>query len=83
MRIGFFQQRLPFDFQLHDAPFDFIDFRRQGINLHAQTRSRFVNQIDRFVRQKAVGNIALRQCCSGNNRSVLNAHAVVYFIALF
>ena len=43
MRIFFFQQGLAFDFQLHDAPFDFVDFDRQRIDLHAQAGGRFVN----------------------------------------
>src|ERR1700682_661511 len=35
VRIAFLQQRLALNFQLHDAPFDLVNFHGQGIDLHA------------------------------------------------
>ena len=83
MRVGLFQQRLPLDFQLHDAPLDLVDFHGQRIDLHAQACGGFVDQVDRLVRQKAVGDVAVRKRGRGQNRGVLDAHAVVHFVALF
>ena len=83
MRVGFFFQRLALDFKLHDAALDLVDFRGKGVDLHAQTGGGFIDQVDRFVGQKAIRDIALRQHRSGNDRSVLDAHAVVHFVAFF
>ena len=38
-------------------------------------------KIDRFVRQKAVGDVAMRQRGRGDERGILNAHAVMHFVA--
>ena len=82
MRVLFLQQRLPLDFQLQDAPLDFVDFHWQGIDLHAQTRGRFVDQVNGLVRQETVGNVAMRERGRRQNRRVLDAHAVMHFVAL-
>src|SRR5437588_199030 len=54
VRIGFLQQRLALNFQLHDAPLDLVNLHGQGIDLHAQARRRLVDQVDGLVRQEAV-----------------------------
>ncbi len=82
MRVGFLAKRLPLDFQLHDAALDQVDFGRQRINLHTQSGRGFVHQVDGLVRKEAVGDVALRQHGRGHNRGVLDAHAVVHFVAL-
>jgi len=41
-----FQQRLTLNFELHDTPLDFVNLHGQGIDLHAQARRRFVDQVD-------------------------------------
>ena len=81
MRILFFQQRLTFNFQLHDAPLDFVNLHGQGIDLHAQARRRFVDQVDGLVRQKPVGNVTVGKRRRRENRSILDAHAVMNFVA--
>ena len=83
MRVGFLRQRLTLDFQLHDAALDFVNFRRHGIEFHAQARGGFVDKVDRFVGQEAVGNVTLRKYGGGDNGGVLNAHAVMDFVAFF
>ena len=82
-RIFFFLQRLPLHLVLHDLALDHVDFRRHGIELDLQTRSRFVDQIDRFVRQKPIADVAMRKHRRRHQRRVLNAHAVMHFVALF
>jgi len=49
------------DLQLHDAPVQFVKRFGLRIDLHAQPARRLVHEIDRFVRQKAVGD------CNGAN----------------
>jgi ATP-dependent Clp protease ATP-binding subunit ClpA len=77
------EQRLPLDFQLHDAPLDFINLHGQRIELHAQARAGFVNEVNRLVGKKPVGDVTVRQRGRGQNRGVFDAHAVVQFVALF
>ena len=55
----------------------------QRIDLHAQARRGFVDQVDRFVRQEAVGDVAMRKRRRGKDRRILNAHAVMHFVAFF
>ena len=83
VRVGFLAQSLALDFKLHDAALDLVDFRGKGVDLHAQTGGGFIDQVDRFVGQKAIRDIALRKHRSGNDGSVLDAHAVVHFVAFF
>ena len=52
VRVRFLHQRLTLDLQLHDAPLDLVNFYGQRINLHAQTRGGFINQINRLIRQE-------------------------------
>ena len=80
-RIGFLAQGLPLDFQLHDTPLDFVDFLRHRIDLDAQTRGRLVDQVDGFIRQKAVADVAIRQRGRSDHGPVGDAHAVVRFVA--
>ena len=82
MRVGFLEQRLALDFQLHDAALDFVDFDGQRIDLHAQGGRGFVDQVDGLVRQEAVGDVAMGKRGGGDNRRVLDAHAVVQFVAV-
>ncbi len=77
----FLLQRLTFDLQLHDLTIDFVQRRRLGIDLHAQARSRFIDQVDGLVGQLPIGDVALAQSRRSNHGSVLNPHAVMHFVA--
>jgi hypothetical protein len=57
--VRFFSQRLALDLELHDAPFDFVELRGHGVDLHAQPRRRFVDEVNRLVGQEAVGDVAV------------------------
>ena len=65
---------------LHDLALDHVDFRRHGIELDLQTRSRFIDEVNRLIRQKAIADITVRQDRRGNERSISNAHSVVDFV---
>ena len=75
-------QRFPLDLELHDAPVDLVELFRLGIDLHAQPRCGFVNEIDRLVRQEAVGDVAVRQCRGCDQRRIRNPHLVVLLVFL-
>ena len=74
-------QRLPFHLALHDGALDLVDLRRHRINFHLQPRRRLVHEVHRLVRQKAVADVAIREHRCGDDRRILNAHAVVHLVA--
>ena len=83
MRVGFFRERLTLDFDVENFPLDFVDFGGQGIKFHAQASGGFIDQVDGLIGEKAIGDIALRKHRRRDNGGVLNAHAVVHFVAFF
>ena len=58
-RIGFTRQRLPFDLELEDLAFQFVDLLGERIDRDADARSGLIDQIDRFVWKKAVRYVAI------------------------
>ena len=70
------------DLQLEDASLDDVDLRRHRVDLDAQLARRLVDEVDRLVGQEAVGEVAVRQHGGGDERRVLDAHAVVHLVAL-
>ena len=75
-------ERLALDLELHDAALDLVDLGRHRVDLDAQPRSGLVDQVDRLVGQEAVGDVAVRERRRGDDRRVLDAHAVVDLVAL-
>ena len=75
-------ERLALDLELHHAALDLVELRWHRVVLDAQLRRRFIEQIDRLVRQEAVCDVALRQRRGRDDRAVLDAHAVVRLVAL-
>ena len=75
-------ERLALDLELHDAALDLVDLGRHRVDLDAQPRGGLVDQVDRLVGQEAVGDVAVRQRGRGDDRRVLDAHAVVDLVAL-
>ena len=80
--IGLFLERLLLDAQPDDLAIERIELLWLRIDLHLQARRRFVDEIDRLVRQKAVGDVAVRQRRCGDDRAVGDAHAVVLLVAI-
>ena len=75
-------QRLALDLELHDAALHFVELGRHRVDLHAQRRRRLVDQVDRLVGQEAIGDVAVRQHGRGDQRRVLELHAVMDLVAL-
>ena len=75
-------ERLALDLELHDAALDLVDLGRHRVDLDAQLRRGLVDQVDRLVGQEAVGDVAMGQGRRGDDRRVLDAHAVVDLVAL-
>ena len=71
------------DLELHDASFELVDLLRHRVDLDAERGGRLVDQVDRLVRQEAIGDVAIRQTRRPTTRaSVLDADAVVHLVAL-
>ena len=66
--------------QPHDLAVDRVELLRLGIDLHLQPRRGLVHQVDRLVRQEAVGDVAVRQRRRGHQRGVGDAHAVMLLV---
>ena len=75
-------QRGELDLQLHDAAVEFVDLGGQRVDLDADLGGRLVDQVDRLVGQEAIGYVAVRERRGGDQGAVLDADAVVDFVAL-
>ena len=74
---------LTLDLQLGDAARYLVERFGHGIHLHAQTGRRLVHQIDGFVGQEAVGDVARGELHGRDDGVVLDADLVVILILLF
>src|SRR5579875_2331932 len=82
-RVGFFLQCLQLNLQLANTPIQRVDLGRCAVQFDATAAGRLVYQVNRLVRQEAVGDIAVGEDGSGHQSAILNAHTMMYFIALF
>ncbi len=62
-RVLFLAQALAFDLELHDASAGLIQVDRCAGSFHAQSGGGLVNQVDGFIRQEAVGDVAVTEHC--------------------
>src|SRR5205085_2676679 len=81
--IGFARQRLLLDLQLGHTTRQLVDLLRHRRQLDAQTRGRFVDEVDCLIGKESVGDVAMRQRGRGDDRRVGDLHAVMHFVALF
>ena len=65
-----------------DAALDDIDLVRHRVDLHLDLGRRFVDQVDRLVRQEPIADVAIAQNTGRDERRVLDANAVVHLVAL-
>ena len=77
-----FLQGFALDLQLRPAPLDFVQRRRAGFDLQPQLRRRLVHQVNRLVRQEAVGDVAVGERRRRDERRVVNLHAVMHLVPL-
>src|SRR5206468_3331647 len=75
-------ERLALDLELHDLAVDLVQLLGLGVDLGAQAGGGFVHQVDRLVGEEAVGDVAVREGRSRNQRGVLDLDAVVHLVAL-
>ncbi|MNJ49343.1 hypothetical protein D3C77_445670 [compost metagenome] len=59
-----------------------FQIRRHRVRVQSYLRTRFIDQVDRFIRQEAILNIAVRQLNCLFNRFIRNFHAVVSLITV-
>ena len=80
--VGLLGQRGELDLELQDAAVDLVDLGRQRVDLDAQPGGGLVDEVDGLVGQEAVGDVAVAERRRGDQRGVLDAHAVVDLVAL-
>jgi len=80
--VGLLGECETFNFELADAPLDDVDLRRHRVDLDAQPRRGFVDEIDRLVGKESPGDVTTRQHRRAHQRGVLDPHAVVNLVAL-
>ena len=54
-----------------------VDLGGHAFQLHRQPAGRFVHQVDGFVGQEPVGDVAVRKLGRGDQSRVLDLHALV------
>ena len=79
--VFFFFKSLALHLELHDLALELVDLGRQGFQLDLETGCGLIHEIDRFVRQEAVADVAVAQNGGGNESGILDADAVVDFVA--
>ena len=79
--VFFFSDRLALNFELNQAPIQFVHHLGLGIYFDLDLGRRLVNQVNRLIGQETVGDVAVRQLSSRHDRWVGDFHAVVNFVA--
>src|SRR6266850_870905 len=80
--VGLLLERFALDLEPADGALDLVELRGHRVDLHPQLGRRLVDEVDGLVGQEAVLDIAGGQCRGGDERGVLDTHAVVHFVAL-
>ncbi len=80
--VGLLAQRLALDLELDAPALELVELDRHGVDLHAQPRRGLVDEVDRLVRQEALGDVAVGQRGRGDERGIGDADAVVDLVAL-
>ncbi len=70
------------EFQLCQSALHRVDFFRHTVHFHCQSRGGFVDQVDGFVGQESVGDVAIGKFGSSDQGGVLDLHAVMGFVSL-
>src|SRR5256714_6387028 len=76
-------QRLALNLQLQDFAFEHVNLLRQRVYLDAQARGRLVYEVYGLVGQEAVCDVSVRESRRRDDGRVLDADAVVQFVAFF
>ena len=81
--VFFFLECLRFNLELNQAALQTVQYLRLGVDLHADTAGRLVDQVNRLVGQLTISDIAMAELGRGNDCTVGNSHLVVNLITLF
>jgi hypothetical protein len=73
---------LALDLQLDEAPVESVHHLGLGVDLHLDAGGRLVDEVDRLVREEAVGDVALRKLRRRDDGGVRDVHAVVDLVLL-
>ena len=68
--IGVVSQLPRGEFQLRQPPLHDVEFVGDAVHFHRQLARRLVDQVDRLVGQEAVGDVAVRELCGGDERRI-------------
>ena len=75
-------QRLALDLELDPAPLELVELDRHRVDLHAQPGRGLVDEVDRLVRQEALGDVAVAERRRGDEGGVRDPDAVVDLVPL-
>ena len=73
---------LTLDLELCNSSPDLIEILGQGVNLHPQTGSGLVHEVNSLVGEKAIGDITVGETYGSDDRIILDTHLVVVLILL-
>ena len=80
--VGFLFECFFLHFQLEDLALEHVNLRRHRIKFDFQTGGCFVDEIHCLIWQKSAGNVAIRHHSGRDESTILDAYAVMNFIAL-
>ena len=78
----FLLERFLLDLELDDAALELVEHLGLGVDLHADARAGFVDQVDGLVGQLTVGDVAMRERRRRDDGRVGDLDLVVHFVAL-
>ena len=76
------RHRSQFDLELDHTALGLVELDGRRIDLHPKPGRGLVDEVDRLVRQEAIGDVALGKHRGGGKRGVTDADAVMRFVAL-
>ena len=71
------------DLHLDDLTVDHVELGRHRVHLGADHRAGLVDEVDGLIGEEAVGDIAVRERRSGDDRGVRDLHAVEHLVSRF
>ena len=75
-------QRLALDLELDPPALELVELDRHRVDLHPEPAGGLVDEVDRLVRQEALGDVAVRQGRRGDEGRVGDPDAVMDLVAL-
>ena len=78
----FLRHRGELDLELRHPALGLVELDRRGVDLHAQPRSRFVDEVYRLVGQEPIRDVAIGEHRGGDQRRVADPDAMVRLVAL-